>query len=770
MALASAPAIAKRRCPHSVHNTSSPPTWQQRYKLCLEVPTTLGRIRSYSSVFLLLITCLLLFPLPSLHEYRQLQTHATLIALPRAPTELDLAVIRCVWDPGIAALAKHKPRAAITDIKIKGRPFTVSVGVTSRVAVAVESIKSVTVKSIKSTPQAFAWTVESLNCVRILLCTRATFQSAKSAPSNQTSSTNCYRVVDLCGRRLNVQTALQLVTFKTKSPTVDSNWCKGIQSMSLIKHKHKYKYIGLSTNIVDSVAEPSQVAFGLYRATLQILCCQAVESSTVELLYLIPSILSLITGLDKCRAFSLIVDAFASAFESVPVRTVEPLKNTSSCCRVSLTAEPISIAKSSTVRSVYLIPSIQISSSTRVQQQQYKCCRVVKSLISLVFAKTVECQEPSLVTVKFTAKSSTKTLKPSTSIEEPNTGSILASLTLKPHQYQCATLIAVKSFDLTAAEAVKSLHSISAPNHFGSQITASGHQPISEAISKTSTDRLVESQASYLSKKPGFQYTFKSITLAVTDLTATVATPTLSGAIEVGYPILVAKHKYNSALIPTASVAAATVKSVKSVIVPAFPKTTSNCCRVVESLIPTAIVSTATVARPTLVVKSLNYISVSMPPRHQPQRAAQQTPRPPTAPSYAAATAASSLAAAAAAVTNPTPAEAALPEGGTTGPAIGGNTGARPPTALSSSDPKTNITTEGNTNIADLSISDDMDTRAAASAKRSAESPSRVIDEVAFKKTKDSAATAMDTVPEEADWDIFAPPEDPMWPDETKKL
>jgi len=63
-----------------------------------------------------------------------------------------------------------------------------------------------------------------------------------------------------------------------------------------------------------------------------------------------------------------------------------------------------------------------------------------------------------------------------------------------------------------------------------------------------------------------------------------------------------------------------------------------------------------------------------------------------------------------------------------------------------------------------------MDTRAAASAKRSAESPSCVIDEVDPKKNKYSAATVMDAVSKAADWGIFAPPEDPMWPDETKKL
>jgi len=96
--------------------------------------------------------------------------------------------------------------------------------------------------------------------------------------------------------------------------------------------------------------------------------------------------------------------------------------------------------------------------------------------------------------------------------------------------------------------------------------------------------------------------------------------------------------------------------------------------------------------------------------------------------------------------------------------------GARLPTAVSNSNPKTNVATEGNTNVANLTISDDMDTRAAASAKRSAESPSRVIDEVDSKKTKDSAATAMDTVSEAANWDIFVPLADPMWPEEDKKL
>jgi len=144
-----------------------------------------------------------------------------------------------------------------------------------------------------------------------------------------------------------------------------------------------------------------------------------------------------------------------------------------------------------------------------------------------------------------------------------------------------------------------------------------------------------------------------------------------------------------------------------------------------------------------------------MPPRRQPPRAAQQPQKTPAAPSYAAATATSSLAAAAAAaaaaVTNPTPAEAAVLGGGTTGLAISGNTGARPPIAASNSDPRTNINPEGNTNIADLKISDDMDTRAAALAKRPADSPSRVIEEVDPKKNKDSAATAMDAESAAAD-------------------
>jgi len=108
--------------------------------------------------------------------------------------------------------------------------------------------------------------------------------------------------------------------------------------------------------------------------------------------------------------------------------------------------------------------------------------------------------------------------------------------------------------------------------------------------------------------------------------------------------------------------------------------------------------------------------------------------------------------------------------GGTTGLAISGNTGTRPPIAASNSDPKTNINTEGNANIANLTISDDMDTRAAVSAKRSAESPSHAIDKADPKKTKDSAVTTMDTVSDAADWDIFVPPEDPMWPEEDKKL
>jgi len=208
----------------------------------------------------------------------------------------------------------------------------VSLGVASRVAVAVavESIQLVSVESIKSTPQVFAWTVKSLNCVRILLCTRAIFQSAKSAPSNQTSSTNCYWVVNLCGRRLNVKTALQLVTFKSKSPTVDSIWCKGIQSVSPIKHKHKCKYIGLS-----------QVAFGSYRATLRIPCCQAVESSTVELLYLIPSMLSLITGLDERRFSPVSSVAVTVDKASVPFQAMNSNPNPTAKHPVKFTAKKL---------------------------------------------------------------------------------------------------------------------------------------------------------------------------------------------------------------------------------------------------------------------------------------------------------------------------------------------------------------------------------------------------------------------------------------------
>jgi len=75
-------------------------------------------------------------------------------------------------------------------------------------------------------------------------------------------------------------------------------------------------------------------------------------------------------------------------------------------------------------------------------------------------------------------------------------------------------------------------------------------------------------------------------------------------------------------------------------------------------------------------------------PRRQPPRAAAQPlQKTPAAPSYAAATATSSLAAAAAAVANPTPAEAAVLGGGTTGSAISGNTGARPPLLLATETP-----------------------------------------------------------------------------------
>jgi len=97
--------------------------------------------------------------------------------------------------------------------------------------------------------------------------------------------------------------------------------------------------------------------------------------------------------------------------------------------------------------------------------------------------------------------------------------------------------------------------------------------------------------------------------------------------------------------------------------------------------------SSVIVAIHTLAVKSLKDISVIMPPRRQPPRAAQQPQKTPVAPSYAAATATSSLAAAAAAAVYPTPAEAAVLGEGTTGSAISGNTGASPPLLLATVTP-----------------------------------------------------------------------------------
>jgi len=124
-------------------------------------------------------------------------------------------------------------------------------------------------------------------------------------------------------------------------------------------------------------------------------------------------------------------------------------------------------------------------------------------------------------------------------------------------------------------------------------------------------------------------------------------------------------------------------------------------------------VKSITVAVPTLAVKSLKDLSVNVPPRRQHQRPAHKPPKPPSVPTCAAATVASSLVAAAAAVAaNPTPTAASLPAGCTTEHAISGNTGTRLPVVGSNSDPKTNVTTEGNANVANLKISDDMDTQA----------------------------------------------------------
>jgi len=150
--------------------------------------------------------------------------------------------------------------------------------------------------------------------------------------------------------------------------------------------------------------------------------------------------------------------------------------------------------------------------------------------------------------------------------------------------------------------AVTALHSISTPNASNAPITDASsstsaielllpitlaaelqHQPLSEAISKTSTDRLAASEASTLSLKPRFLHTSKSKsnTVAVTDLPAVVA-------------ILIL------------------VKSDSK-----LPTVASNWCQVLYSSTK-PLTFTATVATPTLAVKSLNCISVIMPPRRRP--------------------------------------------------------------------------------------------------------------------------------------------------------
>jgi len=115
MAPSSAPATANRRCPHFTHAASSPSAWQQGYKLCLAVPSMRGWIRSYSSIFLLLIAWLPLLSLPLLSSHRHpqhpQQSTRALIVSPRTPPTLET---RRVWDPGIAAL--QATRAATTAV------------------------------------------------------------------------------------------------------------------------------------------------------------------------------------------------------------------------------------------------------------------------------------------------------------------------------------------------------------------------------------------------------------------------------------------------------------------------------------------------------------------------------------------------------------------------------------------------------------------------------------------------------------------------------
>jgi len=74
----------------------------------------------------------------------------------------------------------------------------------------------------------------------------------------------------------------------------------------------------------------------------------------------------------------------------------------------------------------------------------------------------------------------------------------------------------------------------------------------------------------------------------------------------------------------------------------------------------------------------------------------------------------------------------------------------------------TNITTKGNTNIADLEISDNAETQAEESAKCTAESPFCVLDQATPKKIKGSEVTVMEAEQATATWDVFLPPAEPM--------
>jgi len=93
---------------------------------------------------------------------------------------------------------------------------------------------------------------------------------------------------------------------------------------------------------------------------------------------------------------------------------------------------------------------------------------------------------------------------------------------------------------------------------------------------------------------------------------------------------------------------------------------------------------------------------------------------------------------------------------------VSGNSGTSSTIAGGNSEPNANITTECNTNIANVMILGNMDTQAEESAKRTAESPCRAIDEATPNEPNDSATMEMEAEKDVNEWDVFATPVDPM--------